>query len=105
MWIFEYSPVLAELSSRCPRSPGGTSHRTGRTGHVSGSSVSYLNDPTGLSTFTAANEDPDRDYFQVGAGLTAVLPGGWSPFANFSSILGLEDLNSYLFTVGVRKEL
>lgn len=70
-----------------------------------GSTVSYVHDPTGLSSFTAANEDPDRDYFQVGAGMTAVLPGGWSPFANFQSILGLEDLNSYLFTVGVRKEL
>ena len=50
-----------------------------------GSSVRYLNDPTGLSTFTAANESPDRDYFQVGAGLVAVLPGGWSPFANCCS--------------------
>ena len=70
-----------------------------------GSSVSYKFDPTGLSNFQADTEDPDRDYFQVGAGLVAVLPGGWSPFANYSSILGLEDLSSHLFTVGIRKEL
>jgi len=70
-----------------------------------GSTISYKHDPTGLSAFTASTDDPDRDYFQVGVGLVAALPGGWSPFANFQTILGLEDLTSHLFTIGVRKEL
>lgn len=50
-------------------------------------------------------EAPDRDFFKLSAGVSAVLPNGMQAFANFSTILGHEYLESYAGTLGVRFEL
>jgi uncharacterized protein YhjY with autotransporter beta-barrel domain len=57
----------------------------------------------GVTTFTGDN--PDRNYFNVGAGVVFVLPNGVSPFVNFQAELGnsLEETES--LTAGVRVEM
>jgi uncharacterized protein YhjY with autotransporter beta-barrel domain len=48
------------------------------------------------------NDPPDRDYFHAGAGLVLVLPGGFSPFVNYRSLLGYKDHSSHIVTAGLR---
>ena len=48
------------------------------------------------------NDPPDRDYFQAGAGLVLVLPGGYSPFINYRSLIGYKDVSSHAVTMGLR---
>jgi outer membrane autotransporter protein len=53
-------------------------------------------------TFKFSNDPPDRDHFQVGVGLVALLPGGFSPFVNFRALLGYKDQSSHTVTAGLR---
>ena len=48
------------------------------------------------------NDTPDRDYFNAGAGLVLVLPGGYSPFVNFREFFGYRKESSHTITVGLR---
>jgi outer membrane lipase/esterase len=48
---------------------------------------------------------PDRDFFNVGIGLTATLQAGFSAFAYYETTLGLQDITVHSVAVGVRKEL
>jgi outer membrane lipase/esterase len=61
----------------------------------------FANDPFGVP-FLIATDDPDRDYFAVGAGLSAQFGRGVSAFLDFETILGLRDVTSYNFAAGVR---
>jgi outer membrane lipase/esterase len=45
---------------------------------------------------------PDRDYFNIGVGVSMVLPNGVQPFLNFRELLGYNDRSSHALTVGVR---
>lgn len=63
----------------------------------------YSHDPFNTS-FVIPTADPDRNYFTVRAGLSAVFPSGVAAFANVDSVLGLRDTTSTSLTVGVRIE-
>ena len=49
-------------------------------------------------------DDPDRDYYRLGAGCSAVLPHGMSAFASYETLIGLADISSHLVTIGMRYE-
>lgn len=63
----------------------------------------YTHDPFNTH-FVIPTADPDRDYFTVRAGLSAVFPSGVSAFANLDTVLGLSDTSSTSLTVGMRIE-
>lgn len=56
--------------------------------------------------FTTATADPDRNYFTVGAGISGTLAQaqGISAFFNYDALLGYDDVDSHVFTVGARME-
>ncbi|HEX2163580.1 MAG TPA: autotransporter outer membrane beta-barrel domain-containing protein [Thermoanaerobaculia bacterium] len=58
-------------------------------------------DPAAVNLTVFTNQ-PDRDYFDVGAGLQAVLRGGTQLFVLVESVVGLEDVSSFGGTAGVR---
>jgi len=67
--------------------------------------VRYVADTTGFfqgSRLTTSA--PDRWRFLLGGGIAAQFTGGWSAFADAETVLGLEDVTGYNFTLGVRKE-
>jgi outer membrane autotransporter protein len=47
-------------------------------------------------------DPPDRDYFNVGAGVALVLPNGLAPFANYRELLGYQHQKNHTVTAGVR---
>ena len=48
------------------------------------------------------NDPPDRNYFNVGAGVVAVLRNGIAPFLNYRTLVGYSDQSSHVVTAGVR---
>jgi outer membrane autotransporter protein len=58
-------------------------------------------DPTQFSFDTDA---PDRNFFEVGAGVVLVLPHGYQAFANIRSIQGNDLIDSTAGSLGVRLE-
>jgi outer membrane autotransporter protein len=56
---------------------------------------------TGVSVQT---NNPDRDYFNLGAGLSATFRHGVSGFFNYETVLGRDNFTSNAFTAGVRFE-
>jgi outer membrane autotransporter protein len=67
-----------------------------RTVHATGAGgvpVNFVTDP------------PDRDYFNVGAGVVFVLPEGISPFLNFSAEVANRFEETQTVTAGVRLEM
>ena len=54
---------------------------------------------------TFAEDKPDRDYFNVGAGVVFVLPDGISPFLNFQAEVGNSLESTQTVTAGVRIEM
>jgi outer membrane autotransporter protein len=57
-----------------------------------------------LNTITIPTDEPDRDFANVGLGLSAVLPGGVQCFVDYSTVLGYEDITLHRFVVGLRME-
>lgn len=55
--------------------------------------------------FTFQNEVPVRNYFNLGAGLQAVLPNGLQPFVNFRAMVGNNQFDNYAGTFGLRVEM
>ena len=55
--------------------------------------------------FVIPTENPDRDYFALAVGVSAVFSRGISSFLNYETVLGLKDVTSHAFTGGVRLEL
>ena len=45
---------------------------------------------------------PDRDYLNLGLGVSMVLPSGLQPFLNFRDMLAYQDHNSCTVTLGLR---
>lgn len=60
-----------------------------------------VQDP-GQARFLFQTDPPDRDYVNVGLGVSMVLPSGVQPFINCVALLGYTDRTSQTFTVGVR---
>jgi len=57
-----------------------------------------------LNEILIPTDDPDRDYFNLGAGILAALPNGWQLFLDYTTLLGYEDLSLHRFVTGVRWE-
>ena len=54
--------------------------------------------------FVIPTDNPDRDYFALGAGVSAVFSKGVSAFLYYETVLGLRDVTRHAFTAGVRLE-
>lgn len=65
--------------------------------------VSLVGDPA-AATFNVFTQGPDRNYFNLGADLSAQFARGVSAFASFDSLLGYSGINSYTFWLGGRIE-
>ncbi len=54
--------------------------------------------------FQYEDEPPDRNYFEVAAGVSAVFANGWQTYAQYRTILGHDYLDSHVGAVGVKIE-
>jgi outer membrane autotransporter protein len=70
---------------------------------IRASFVNGLDDPDNL--ILIPTDDPDRDYFGLGVGCSAVFPHGMSGFAYYDTILSLDDVTSHRVTLGLRLEI
>jgi uncharacterized protein with beta-barrel porin domain len=66
-------------------------------------STHYVNDPR-QHILELQTDDPDRNYFLVGAGISGVLPGGAQASLSYDTVLGLDDVTSHTFTLAARLE-
>jgi len=66
--------------------------------------VSFVDDLR-AKRFTYQTEKPDRDFFELNAGVSVVLPNGMQGFANFRTLLGHSYFDDYVGTVGLRISL
>ncbi len=64
----------------------------------------FVYDPTRTS-FEIRSDDPDRNYFNLGLGVTAVFANGRSGFIHYESRLGQDDVRQYWINGGIRIEL
>jgi outer membrane autotransporter protein len=64
----------------------------------------YVEDPR-KNILRARTDEPDEDYAELGIGMSAVFKGGMQAFFNYDTLLGLDELTTHLFTVGIRMEL
>ena len=62
--------------------------------------------PTGdTDNFRIPTDDPDENFFNVTVGLSAQMGNNLFLFAQYSALVGLEDTNGNLITVGIRGNL
>jgi outer membrane autotransporter protein len=62
---------------------------------------SFAQDPQNRR-FLFRTTPPDRDYLNLGLGVSMVLPQGVQPFLNFRDMLAYQDRSTYTVTLGVR---
>jgi outer membrane lipase/esterase len=67
-----------------------------------GARVQYANDPTGLSAFRLSTVAKDSSYGVVGGGVAATLPHNLSLFAEYDTVVGLDDFTIHRFALGLR---
>ena len=72
-------------------------------GDAQGVLTSFALDPLG-NAITVPGDRPDRNWFNVGFGLSAILPGGWVPFVDVEALLGHRFLERQVVTAGLRFE-
>jgi outer membrane autotransporter protein len=63
----------------------------------------YTADPRRNPLFSRT-DNPDRDYAELGVGISAVLPNGIQAYFDYQTLLGHEYINDHLFGVGLRTE-
>lgn len=63
----------------------------------------YTHDPRSNPLVTLT-DDPDRNYFELGAGVSAVMRGGLQGFFSYQTLLSHEFITDHSFTIGVRGE-
>lgn len=63
----------------------------------------FLKDPTS-GRFEISTDNADRDYFNLGMGVTAVFAEGRSAFIYYETMLGRENLTKHSIAVGLRIE-
>ena len=63
----------------------------------------FAADPT-ATAFGIETDDPDRNYFRLGLGVSAVFSKGLSGYLNYDATLGQENWTGNLFDLGVRWE-
>ena len=66
-------------------------------------SARFVNDPFN-TTFFIPSDNPDRNYFTVSLGLSALFKNGLSAFANYETVQGLDKIKNQGVTLGLRKE-
>jgi outer membrane autotransporter protein len=66
-------------------------------------SFRFVEDP-GRNRFHFLNDPPDRNYANLGVGVSMILPHGISPFVNYQAIVGYRDQSSHMVTAGLRIE-
>ncbi len=66
-------------------------------------SVQLVDDGSG-TTFISPTDKPDRDFFDLGVGVVAVMPGGVQPYVSFRALLGHSFFENYAGTFGARIE-
>lgn len=64
----------------------------------------YVNDPQN-NVIVIPTEQPDRNYFRISLGLSAVFQRGWSGFVNYENLQGLSNITQHSLLFGMRKEL
>lgn len=64
----------------------------------------YVADPLSANFLAAPTDNPDRDYFSAGIGISAVFAGGLQAFVHYETLLGLSTITDNLFSGGVRLE-
>ncbi len=64
---------------------------------------SFVQDSAGVP-FSVPTDTPDRDYFNLGVGLSAVFPRGRSAFINYDTVLFRNNLTQHFVTAGIRLE-
>lgn len=57
-----------------------------------------------LNSITIPTDEPDRDYFNLGAGTSFLMPGGYLIFLDYNTLLGYEDLSVHNVVAGLRIE-
>ncbi len=63
--------------------------------------VSFVDD-TRSKKFEYQNEEPDRNYYEINAGLVFVFPNGFQAFGNYRTIAKHSRFDSDAFTLGLR---
>lgn len=63
----------------------------------------YVFDPRD-NPLVVRTDSPDRNYFLLGLGASAVFQGGVQGFASYETTLGLDDVDDHRFTLGARFE-
>jgi outer membrane autotransporter protein len=67
--------------------------------------VRYVNDPrNNVNIYQSNSGNPDRNFFNISAGLSANLKHGFQTFINYETILGLSNIETHKFTAGIRME-
>ena len=65
--------------------------------------VQYAADPNN-NQFSVVTNSPDRDYFDAGLSLLAVLPGGNNAFVDYNTVLGHSGVTAHALSLGLRIE-
>ena len=60
-----------------------------------------VQDPT-PRRFLFQTDTPDRDYFNLGVGVSMVLPNGLQPFLNYRELVAYKDRSSHSVSLGLR---
>lgn len=63
----------------------------------------YVNDPND-NIYLSKTGDPERNFYNVSAGLSADLKYGFQTFIDYETILGINDIAAHKFSAGVRME-
>jgi outer membrane autotransporter protein len=66
-------------------------------------SGTLLSDPLRQS-FTVATDEPDRNYYNIGAGIAAQFAHGRSGFIAYEQVVGRSDFSNRIFTLGLKFE-
>jgi outer membrane autotransporter protein len=66
-------------------------------------SISYVNDPRN-NTLTLESDRLDGDYFNIGVGVSADFKHGFQAFLDYETVLELKNVESHIFTAGLRME-
>jgi outer membrane lipase/esterase len=61
----------------------------------------FVNDPT-RTPISLDTDDPDRNFFNLGFGLSAVFARGMGAFVYYETVLGLRDVTAHNIALGVR---
>ncbi|MCU7871639.1 MAG: autotransporter outer membrane beta-barrel domain-containing protein [Candidatus Thiodiazotropha sp. (ex Lucinoma annulata)] len=65
--------------------------------------ATYVNDPRN-NRLSVLTDDPDRNYFELTLGISSVIQDGIQLFANYDTLLGLDNLSDHQLTLGGRWE-